>query len=337
MKKTAGFILIFTGFLLSCRQTSSLNHMERSGFLMDTVIRISLYDSRQLEELEKWADELFLYMLSIEKNVSVYIEGSDPQRLKAMSGSGKYISISHETDLILKEAAGVFEVTEGAFDVTIGPVKTLWGFDSGDYHIPDSSEIASYLERGNFRNLDMLAGKARITEAGLGIDLGGIAKGYILDAAVSWLQKKGIQSGLVEGGGDLRIFGPHPKRDFWRIGIQDPRGERGALIGIVSMKDRSIATSGDYERFFIRNGKRYHHILDPETGFPSQKAVSVTVIAPNALLADAYATAVFVMGPDKGVRLLNNLPDIEGLIVYQGSQGLSYAFSDKAETMIEME
>lgn len=329
--------MIITGLLLACRQPSILNHAERNGFLMDTVVRISLYDSRSHEELERRADELFEYMLGIEKKVSLYFEDSDPQRLASASGSGQFISISHETEIILKEAMGAFKESNGAFDVTIGPLKKLWGFDSGNYRIPDSSEIAAYLELGDFKDLEVRNGEARITRQGLGIDLGGIAKGYILDAAVLWLQEKGIQSGLIEGGGDLRVFGPHPKRDLWRIGIQDPRNERGTLIGIVSLKNQSIATSGDYERYFIRNGRRYHHILDPQTGFPSSKAISVTIIAPNALLADAYATAVFVMGPDKGITLLNRLPDIEGLIVYDNGNGLSYGLSKKAGAMIEME
>lgn len=336
MKKCLGWLILFMiGF--GCRPNHKLQHVERNGFLMDTVIRITLYDSRPETVLQTLSDQVFAYMLSIEKEVSVHIQGSDPERLMDVAGKDTLISIGEDTEKILKTAQTIASQTQGAFDVTIGPLKKIWGFDNGEYHVPDTSEVNAYLRLGNFNNIILESHKARIASPGLGIDLGGIAKGYILDKAVQWLEEKGILAGLVEAGGDLRVFGPHPKHAMWRIGIQDPRKERGYLVGMVTLKDESIATSGDYERYFMQNGVRYHHILDPKTGFPSCNAISVTIIAPQAVLADAYATAVFVMGPEKGVALLDQLPDIEGLIIYEHDGKQSYAMSQGAEKMISLE
>ncbi|MBN1779843.1 FAD:protein FMN transferase [bacterium] len=287
---------------------------------MDTVVRISFYDPRPQESLERLADEVFVRMLAIENAVSSHMPGSDVERLDEHAG-GQPTAVSSWTESILRGALEVSETSRGAFDVTTGPIKSFWGFDDGNMHLPDTAALNAYLALGDTRNVHVDSGYAWIDRAGLKVDLGGIAKGFIIDSAVMWLMEQGVKTGLVEGGGDMRLFGPHPKRGFWRIGIQHPRSNRGTLIGVVTLKDRSIATSGDYERYFIHDGVRYHHILDPKTGFPVKQVMSVTVLAPSALMADAYATAVFVLGPVEGLQLLNRLPDIEGLIVYQDATG----------------
>jgi len=337
MKFPIRSIILSATVFLACQQSAKLHHVERNGFLMDTVIRISIYDTRSEDAMNGFVDELFHYMLKIEKEVSIHWHNSDPERLQNAGGDGQFISIRPHTEVLLKQSRSIFQTTHGAFDVTIGPLKTLWGFDSGAYRVPDSSEIQAYLDLGDFRNVELKDGQARITVPGLGIDLGGIAKGYILDQAVQWLEERGVRAGLVEAGGDLRVFGPHPERDTWRIGIQDPRAERGRLIGSIAVNNQSVATSGDYERYFVRDGKRYHHILDPKTGFPADGAVSVTIVAPEALQADAYATAAFVMGPDAGIAMLNSLPFIEGLIVCQIQDSLVYALTRGAEPYFNLE
>jgi thiamine biosynthesis lipoprotein len=327
-----GVLLAF--HLLGCHPTN-IQHIERNGFLMDTVIRISLYDSRPENALYKIADEVFATMFSIEKKVSAYIQGSDVQRLNEEAG-GDFIPVSKDTQILLQAAQKISEKTGGSFDITIGPLKTLWGFDSENPRIPDTEEIETYLRHGNFHQVELNDGLARISTKGLGIDLGGIAKGYIIDAAVQWLQDAGIQGGLVECGGDLRVFGHHPNKQYWRIGIQNPRDERGSLVGLISLNDLSVATSGDYERFFIKDGIRYHHILDPESGFPARGAISVTVTVPDAMTADALATAVFVMGVDRGLSMIDSIPNVEALIVTENEDGMATHFSAGARDMIQI-
>ena len=334
MKYIISAMLLAVQFF-SCHP-SNIRHVERNGFLMDTVIRISLYDLRSEKSLHKLADDVFTYMLSIENLVSAYIQGSDVQRLNQEAG-GDFSPVSKDTQHILQSALQISEKTEGSFDITIGPLKTIWGFDTNSQpRVPDVAEIQTYLKLGNYHQVELKDGSARISVPGLGIDLGGIAKGYIIDAAVRWLQDAGVLGGLIECGGDLRVFGHHPDKRTWKIGIQNPRNERGSLIGIASLNDLSIATSGDYERFFIKDGTRYHHILDPETGFPSRGAISVTVIAPDAMTADALATAVFEMGAERGLSLIDTIPDVETLIVTEKEDGMVYHFSAGAHEMIQM-
>lgn len=151
----------------------------------------------------------------------------------------------------------------------------------------------------------------------MGVDLGAIAKGWAVDRAIEKLEAAGIRSAIIDAGGDLRIIGSRPGKGTWRIGVQHPR-EAGGLLATFDLRDTAIVTSGDYERFFVVAGERYHHILDPATGRPARGCQSVTVLAPTAAEADACATAAFVLGPDKGIPFLRNRPGVRGFIVDAG-------------------
>lgn len=167
------------------------------------------------------------------------------------------------------------------------------------------------------------------------VDLGGIAKGLIINRGVDVLREAGIQSGIIEAGGDLRIFGNHPVREKWNIAIRHPRSDEGAFFGVLATDETGIATTGDYERYFYNDGKRYHHILDPQTGYPAEGCISVTVVAESALLADAYATAVFVLGIDEGMALIDRLPSVDGIIIYEEEDRIQYKISERLQQMIE--
>ena len=149
---------------------------------------------------------------------------------------------------------------------------------------------------------------------GMGLDLGAIAKGWAVDRAMEKMMARGIRNAIIDAGGDLRVIGARPGKDFWRIGVQHPR-DPGALLMTFELKDTAIVTSGDYERFFMADGVRYHHILDPATGQPARGCQSVTVLAPTAAEADACATAAFVLGPSKGLAFLRSRPGVRGVIV----------------------
>jgi len=154
-----------------------------------------------------------------------------------------------------------------------------------------------------------------LVRSGMAIDLGGVAKGYAVDRALAVLRERGITSGLVDAGGDIRVLGTKSADTPWRIGIQHPR-DGNALIALVEIDSGSVATSGDYERYFMKDGRRYHHILDPQTGWPCSACMSVTIVADLAIEADVLATAVFVLGPEEGMRLLDRLPGVGGIIFY---------------------
>jgi thiamine biosynthesis lipoprotein len=230
-------------------------------------------------------------------------------------GASRKIQVEEGLFQLLRDAVSISRASQGAFDVTILPVAELWGFDKGGM-VPHPDMIANRLllvgYDGIFFDKSMLSvGLMRI---GMGLDLGAIAKGWAVDRAMEKLRSLGIQNAIIDAGGDLRIIGSRPGKGFWRIGVQHPR-ESGALLVAFDLRDTAIVTSGDYERFFVADGVRYHHILDPATGQPARGCQSVTVLAATAAEADACATATFVLGPEKGLAFLRSRPGVRGLIV----------------------
>jgi thiamine biosynthesis lipoprotein len=317
VKRFIAVICVFSLGFVSCGDLRGNGPVERTHFLMDTVVRVSVYDKRLSEKkIGEAIDRVFRVMEKIEAQASIHVDTSEVFRVVEKSGKSA-VRVSPEIFWLLKKSLEVSDKTWGAFDVSVGVVKDLWGFDTDHPSVPDSMAVQSLLPKVNYREIALQDSEVFLRQSGMRIDLGGVAKGYIIDQGIRILQEEGIRSGLVEAGGDLRVFGTHPDRKVWRIGIRHPRGEEGELFGVLETDAVGIATSGDYERYFVREGKRYHHILDPKTGFPSNRCISVTVVAECALLADAYATAVFVLGPVKGMALIKDHPSIEGMIIYE--------------------
>ena len=328
MKRSAAILVVLGFFGLSCgNRQDSFRPKEDVRFLMDTVVRITVFDRGISEEAARSAmNQAFEAMETMEGRVSVHIDTSEVARIVRSAGK-EPVPVSDDTRHVLETAIGVSDTTGGAFDVTIGVIKDMWNFGGDNPIVPDSAFVGSRLPLVDFRRIRFDHDRVFLEKPGMSIDLGGIAKGATVDRGVETLKRLGIRSAIVEAGGDLRIFGHHPERPQWRIGIRHPRNSEGALFGVIETNETCIATSGDYERCFFENGKRYHHILDPKTGFPARGCISVTITGPNAELADAYATAVFVLGPEKGMALIERLPSIEGLILFETLEGLEYKVS----------
>jgi thiamine biosynthesis lipoprotein len=218
---------------------------------------------------------------------------------------------------VLGDARQVSEWTGGKFDVTFGALSGLWKFDHDqDNVIPDAGEIRARLPLVDYQALeiDERAGTAFLKRAGMRVHLGGIGKGYAVDRAAAILRGRGFNDFMIQSGGDLYVAGTRGDR-AWRAGIQDPRGPEGNSFAAMDLTDAAFTTSGDYERFFMKDGRRYHHIIDPDTGEPSQGSRSVTIIAKTATLADALDTGIFILGPEKGMALIERLNGVEGVIV----------------------
>ena len=217
----------------------------------------------------------------------------------------------------LAAALEVASSSGGAFDPTVLPLVRLWSFDTGG-RLPPPAEIQEARRRVDWRRVSRDAqGRYRLPE-GFGLDLGGIAQGAVVDLLGAWLEQRGFQRYLVEASGDILIAGPKARDQPWTVAIRHPR--RGQeFVGILKLgepgRKLAIVTSGDYERFFEQGGRRYHHILDPATGYPAMGLASVTVIAPTCTEADALSTAAFVLGPERGFRLLESRPGVEGLLI----------------------
>jgi thiamine biosynthesis lipoprotein len=260
--------------------------------------------------------EIFAELDRLESLMSVWREGSDIVRLNAAAGV-KPVAIGSDVMDALRAARVVGDWTDGAFDVTFAALSDVWKFDHDqDNRIPPREDIERRLPRVDYRALvlDSTARTAYLPRAGMRAHLGGIGKGYAVDRAAGILRSRGISDFMIQFGGDLYVAGAHGERP-WRLGIRDPRGPADRIFAAIELTNSSFSTSGDYERFFMHDGRRYHHIIDPRTGEPARGSRSVTIVADTATLADALSTGVFVMGPDKGMALIERLPKVDGVIV----------------------
>jgi thiamine biosynthesis lipoprotein len=299
---------------------------KETRLLMGTVVEITIgHPDRELAR--KAAARAFGEIERVDALLSSHNPESEITGLNA-SGAAGPVAVSDEVFALLARAESIRVATAGAFDVTVGPLVELWAFDQSG-RVPGEGEIASALASvgGARLELDGDDGTVRFLTEGMRIDLGAIGKGYAVDRAVAILESAGIESAIIDAGGDIRLLGSRPGKDFWRIAVRHPREPSRFLLGL-DLAGTAVVTSGDYERFFMVGDTRYHHILDPRTGFPARGCSSVTVVAPDTAGADAYATAAFVLGPEEGLRYLRSLPGVEGIIVDANGELL---WTDKAK------
>jgi thiamine biosynthesis lipoprotein len=241
---------------------------------------------------------------------------------RTAAGGGGQVAVSIDMGRVLAAAIAVRDSSNGAFDPSLGELIDLWGFsdEKPKNTLPDSMLIAAIvdsLKSSPVLHLTPDSSAAIVPPGADRLDVGGIAKGYAVDRAIEVLDSLGIGNALVNLGGEIGVLGVGSNGRSWRVGIQHPRMAASHMGVVDEMEGQYVATSGDYERFFIRNGRRYHHILNPDTGFPSYEhaVMSATIVASSCLLADALATAAFVLGPDKGIRFLES-QGAQGIIVY---------------------
>lgn len=298
---------------------------------MDTLVTVTVATQTQ-DNGERAIDSAFSEIERLERLFDFYSADSEISRINSQAGVAG-VKVSPDTLELLTRALNVSEQTEGAFDISVSIVSSLYDFRKKIK--PDEQAIEKNLVLVGYRNILISKEKGTVflRKKGMLIDAGGIAKGYAADRAVEILKHSGITSGLVSVAGDIRTFGPKPGGSLWKIGIRNPRpqGNEDDILGTVDLKDTAISTSGDYERFFIMDGQRYHHILSPRTGHPVRECRSVSVITKESALADAFATAIFVLGPEKGMGLLKNL-GLEGVIVdNQGTVHITPGIRGKIE------
>jgi thiamine biosynthesis lipoprotein len=252
----------------------------------------------------------------LESLLSTWREGSDVLRLNAAAGQAP-VAVHEDTRRVLDAARRLSETTEGTFDITFGALADVWKFDHDqDGRVPTPAEIAVRQPLVDYRRVrvDAGPGTAVIERPGMRVHLGGIGKGYAVDRAVAMLRAAGLRDFLVQAGGDMYAGGANGEV-AWRLGIQDPRGPGGEPFAQLDLTDATFSTSGDYERFFERDGARYHHILDPRTGMPARGTRSVTIVTATATDAEGLSKGVFILGPERGMALVERLPDVEAVIV----------------------
>jgi thiamine biosynthesis lipoprotein len=253
----------------------------------------------------------------IETLMTTWRPDSDLSKVNAEAGKNK-VKVDPETFAVVKESLHTSDISQGTFDITFESLHGLWKFDEDlDPHPPTADQVKAKLPLVGYKHvhLDETAGTIFIDQVGTKISLGGIAKGYAVDKAAKILADAGLDSFYVQAGGDLFAKGRKPNGDAWQAGIRDPRGPDGSFFALIDLSDHAFSTAGDYERSYVIGNKRYHHIIDPRTGFPATASRSVTIYAPTAYQADAIDDAVFILGPKKGLELVETLDDVGAVIV----------------------
>lgn len=296
-------LLIVVGFY---RYFFRVRSFSETRFLLDTIITINIETKdRNGEEYLVGAYDLIQAM---ENKLSFYKEGSTIWNFN--EGLVSELPLNKDLRQLFDLAGKIYLQSDSLYDVSIGRLAELWDYDK--QWVPGRDSIATALKFVDFSQLKFSDSKLEKPQ-GFKINLGSLAKGFIIDKTYEFLLSKGVQTGFINAGGDIRIFG---QKKPLKIGIQHPR-DHNNVIATLEIQNKSIVTSGDYERCFIKDGIRYHHILNPKTGYPSRQAVSVTVIADEAVVADAYSTALFMMNPAKAIELVNSLDDIESVILVE--------------------
>jgi len=290
--------------------------IERSRKSMGTFIEITVWggdDAAAAQAIE----EAFGEFDRLDRMMTTWLPDSEVSLINAAAGGGKPIIVSPELFECLTRAVEYSRLSGGLFDVTVGAFSGTWKFDEdNDGTIPAAPEVEERRKLVGWKDL-VLDAKRRsvlLRRKGMKITLGGIAKGFAVDRATQILRKRGMVDFIVRAGGDMYVSGRHGDRR-WRVGIRDPRGPRDAIFAAADVEDMTFSTSGDYERFTVKDGKRYHHILDPRTGYPATASRSVTIMAKDGTLAEGLSKTLFILGPKEGMAFLKKVPGAEAVIV----------------------
>lgn len=292
-------------YFLSVYNSYRFHREKETRFMMDTYVTITGIGPKHLNA--KAISLAFTRMREIEEKFN-FLNPKSP--LYAFNNEGARIADPEVVDLINK-ALEVYRESEGAFDITVAPIVSLWGFYDKEFRVPSDGQIKSALAYVGSQHLKVNSGAVEKDDPRVKIDLGGIAKGYAVQEALKILNTQGLKSALIDAGGDVYALG-RKGRKLWQVGIKDPRAE--GLLGYVKVQDVAVMGSGDYERYFMKDDKRYHHIIDPRTGYPTQGIAGVTLIYSDPVVAQAWTKVVFVHGVKKGLALLSKFPGMEVIV-----------------------
>jgi thiamine biosynthesis lipoprotein len=280
---------------------------------LGTIIQITAYG----EEAEAALDEAIDKIGEIDDLMSYFKENSDISRINSTAGV-HYQNVSKETYEVIKKAVYYSKISNGAIDITIRPVLDLWNIGSKDAKVPDKDDIIENLKLVNYNDIEFADDyKAiRLANEKQKIDVNCIAKGFAADEVKKVLVRHGIKNAMINLGGNVYGHGSKMDGSMWRVGVQHPLKPRGNYVGILSVKDKSVVTSGDYEKYFMHNGKKYHHTIDTKTGYPiDNNIVSTTIVSDYSIDGDALTTCLYGMGVEEGLNFAKSIKGIEAIIV----------------------
>lgn len=315
-------VLILSSLLFFlCGCSSGQERISKTDFYFDTVITVTLYDSSKEDALQ----ECFTLADRYEKLLSATVKDSDVWKIN--HAKGQPVEVSDETISLLKNAISYSELSGGAFDVTIGPLSSLWDFKNNS-EVPPQQDLTDALAAVGYEKILIDGNTVTLTDPDTRIDLGGIAKGYIADQMKQFLNQNGVADGIISLGGNILTVGPKRSGDPYKIAIQKPFDKTGSGIAVLEISDASLVTSGVYERYFESDGFLYHHILNPSTGYPYDNGLlSVSIITASSADADALSTTCFTLGLEDGMALIEDTEGAEAVFITEdyrihGSSGI---------------
>lgn len=307
---------------------------EKELFAMDTYMTIQAYGENAQEAVDQAAEE-------IEALDALLSTGNSESEIAQLNENGKG-ELSEDAGYLMERSLELYQETEGVFDIAIYPVMEAWGFPAQDYRVPKKQELLDLLKLADVSAIEYDADNREVLfdKNGMKIDLGGIAKGYTSYRVTEIFRECGIESGLVNLGGNVQILGTKTDGSKWRVAVQSP-DEEEEYLGVLEVQDRAVITSGGYERYFEQDGKTYHHIIDPSTGYPAESGlISVTIVSEDGTLADALSTSMFIMGKDRAVEFWREHSDEFDMIletedqVLYVTEGISESFSSELPTEV---
>ena len=308
-------LLIFSlSILTSCsKNNKSSEPLSKSELLMGTVVTVSLYDSTNEEILNK----VFNKVKELESILSINENGTLVDKINEEAGINP-VKVDDYTYTVVKKGVEYSKLSNGLFDISVGPIVKLWSIGLPEAKVPTKQEIDEKLPLIGYSDIEINDADKTIylKRKGMMLDLGGIAKGYTADVISDILTEEGVNSAIINLGGNIFAHGKKPNGDEWKIGIQDPFSERGGIIGTLITSNKSIVTSGIYERYIEEDGIKYHHILSPKTGYPYENEIAgITIVSDKSTDGDALSTSVFAMGVEEGMNFVNSINGIDAIFI----------------------
>lgn len=308
MKVLLCLTLCTSGILAGCRaEPKSTEPVRKSDFLLNTFVTITLYD----KEEESLLDGAVKLCRDYEQKLSRTIEGSEIYALNHREEGTAEMEVSDSTAELIDEGLAFSRISGGTFDITIEPLSSLWDFTGEEKRVPDPEAIQEAAQKVDYRQVSVEGNTVRFSNKETRLELGAIAKGYIADRVKDYLKSSGVESGLIDLGGNILCIGNRPDGTPFRIGLQKPYYDRKETIAVLNISDQSVVTSGVYERCFEEDGVNYHHLLNPETGYPYDNGLlSVTIVSERSVDGDGLSTTCFSLGLEKGMELVNSLENV---------------------------
>ena len=308
-----GLIFVLAIGIVGCANEDSNQPISRTEIFMSTPVSITIYDGGS----ENILDKAFEKVEEVEELVSINKENTEISELNKNAGIEK-VKLSDISYDILKKGLEYSKLSNGSYDITIGPLVKLWNIGFEDAKVPSKDEINEVIGSIDYNNIEINDSTKEVflTKKGMEIDLGSIAKGYIADEIANILKQEGVNRAIIDLGGNIYALGSKSSDSNWKIGIQNPFNDRGEVVGAIEVSDKTVVTSGIYERFIEEDGVKYHHILNPKTGYPYETDIAgVSIIADESIDADALSTLTFTKGVEEGLRFIEGLDNLDAIFI----------------------